>query len=99
MGMLMTYYMTMKANVADLKAHLSEYLRKLEETGEPITVCIRNEPVAELRALPKTGQKPRQLGFAKGMVEIPDSFFDPLPDDLLDLFCNGPIFPPESSTE
>jgi antitoxin (DNA-binding transcriptional repressor) of toxin-antitoxin stability system len=89
MVILMTYYMIMKANVADLKAHLSEYLRQLAETGEPITVCVRNEPVAELRALPQ--DKPKRmpkLGFAKGEFAIPDSFFEPLPDDILKAF-NG----------
>jgi hypothetical protein len=29
---------------------------------------------------------PRPFGWLKGQVEVPDSFFDPLPDDLLDLF-------------
>jgi hypothetical protein len=28
----------------------------------------------------------RPVGWMKGKWEIPDSFFDPLPDDLLDLF-------------
>lgn len=30
--------------------------------------------------------KPRPIGLGKGLAEIPDSFFAPLPDDLLDLF-------------
>jgi hypothetical protein len=29
---------------------------------------------------------PRPFGWLKGQVEVPDSFFDPLPDELLDLF-------------
>ncbi|WP_404358535.1 hypothetical protein [Methylotuvimicrobium sp. KM1] len=28
----------------------------------------------------------RPIGLAKGLVEIPTSFFDPLPDDMLDDF-------------
>ncbi|HBA66196.1 MAG TPA: hypothetical protein DCZ48_08480 [Methylococcaceae bacterium] len=28
----------------------------------------------------------RPIGLAKGLVEIPKSFFDPLPDDVLDDF-------------
>ncbi len=28
----------------------------------------------------------RPIGWMKGKWELPDSFFDPLPDDLLDLF-------------
>ena len=29
---------------------------------------------------------PRPFGLGKGLAEIHDSFFDPLPDELLDLF-------------
>jgi hypothetical protein len=31
----------------------------------------------------------RPLGWLKGKFEVPDSFFDPLPDDLLNLFNGG----------
>ncbi len=30
--------------------------------------------------------KQRPIGLAKGLVEIPSSFFEPLPDDMLDAF-------------
>lgn len=30
--------------------------------------------------------EPRPVGLGKGLVEIPDSFFEPLPEDLLRLF-------------
>ena len=36
----------MKIRVADLKTNLSRHLRRLRETGEPIEVCVREEPVA-----------------------------------------------------
>ena len=32
---------------------------------------------------------PPELGWMKGKVIIPDSFFDPLPDELLNLFNGG----------
>ena len=76
----------MKANVADVKAHLSEYLRQLQDSGETLTICNRNEPVAELRLLPK--KRIPEIGFAKGEFEVPPSFFEPLPDDILRAF-NG----------
>ena len=31
-------------------------------------------------------KEPRPIGLGKGLVRIPDSFFDPLPEDLLRLF-------------
>ena len=34
--------------------------------------------------------QPRPIGLGKGLAEIPDSFFDPLPDALLDLFEGKP---------
>jgi prevent-host-death family protein len=38
----------MKVKVGQLKAHLSKYLREVQETGEPIEVCVREKPVAYL---------------------------------------------------
>jgi hypothetical protein len=35
---------------------------------------------------PQEQDKKRTIGWLRGQLEIPDSFFDPLPDDLLDLF-------------
>jgi prevent-host-death family protein len=38
----------MKVKSAELKAHLSHYLRLVQETGEEIEVCVRDESVAYL---------------------------------------------------
>ena len=38
----------MNVKTADLKNNLSRYLRQVRETGEPIIVCDRDEPVATL---------------------------------------------------
>ncbi len=76
-----------RVNMHEAKTHLSRYVAELAP-GETLLLCNRNEPVAELRAiLKKPAGKPR-LGAAKGKFIIPDSFFDPLPDDLLRAF-NG----------
>ena len=74
-----------KLNIHEAKTHLSRYLARLAK-GETIVLCRRNTPIAEIRALPAARNKPRPLGLAKGTVRILPSFFDPLPDDLLDLF-------------
>jgi antitoxin (DNA-binding transcriptional repressor) of toxin-antitoxin stability system len=74
-----------RANIHDAKTNLSRYLAELAP-GEPLVLCNRNRPVAELRLLrQKTSRKPR-LGAAKGEFEVPDSFFEPLPDELLRAF-------------
>lgn len=74
-----------RLNVHEAKTHLSRYLAKVAE-GETILLCKRNEPVAEIRPIPPARKKPRPIGLAKGEFTIPPEFFDPLPDDLLDLF-------------
>jgi len=35
---------------------------------------------------PKPPAERRPVGLGKGLVEIPDSFFEPLPEELLRLF-------------
>jgi hypothetical protein len=57
-----------------------------------VVICKRNRPIAELRAVEQKRTEPRTLGGVKGIVISP-SFFDPMPDDWLDEFYNGPIFP------
>ena len=76
-------------NIHEAKAKLSEYLEAVER-GERVVICKRNQPVAELKAVPAAmTTKPRPIGGVSGIV-IPPSFFDPLPDDLLDAFEGKP---------
>ena len=42
--------------------------------------------MAEIRPLAEPMDEPRPVGLGKGLAEIPDSFFDPLPEEMLDLF-------------
>jgi antitoxin (DNA-binding transcriptional repressor) of toxin-antitoxin stability system len=85
----MTYKMTMiRVNVADAKAHLSEYLDKLEGGQiDAVVLCRRNEPIAEIRPLPRAEVKPRPVGRAKGTFSVPATFFDPLPEELVAAFA------------
>ena len=73
-----------KINTAEAKARLSHYLERVEG-GETVVVCRRNVPIAEIRPLPKRPLTERPVGIDRGM-KVPASFFDPLPDDLLDAF-------------
>ncbi len=74
-----------KLNIHQAKTHLSRYLAQLK-LGETIQICKRNIPIAEVRALPATPREPRPIGLAKGQFKVPDSFFDPLPDDIIAAF-------------
>lgn len=76
-----------QVNMHDAKTHLSRYLAELAP-GETLILCNRNEPVAELRAIAKAVKLVPKLGAAAGRFVVPDSFFEPLPDELLKAF-NG----------
>ncbi len=74
-----------RVNIHDAKTNLSRYLAELKP-GDTLILCNRNQPVAELRSLRgKTTRKPR-IGAAKGKFVIPESFFEPLPDDIVNAF-------------
>ena len=81
-----------RLNMHEAKTHLSRYVAQLRE-GETILLCRRNEPVAEIRALPAARNKPRPIGLARGQFTVPDSFFEPLPDNLIELFEGGAVLP------
>jgi prevent-host-death family protein len=86
MDMFMTKNIVMiMANIHDAKARLSEYL-SLVEKGEVVIICKRNVPIAELRSVPNRVTERRAVGFMKGEFSVPESFFEPLPHDLLDSF-------------
>jgi antitoxin (DNA-binding transcriptional repressor) of toxin-antitoxin stability system len=73
-----------RLNVADAKTQLSRNLARVEQ-GETIILCRRNVPIAEIRPLPRALSEPRPVGIDRGMT-VPESFFEPLPDDLLRAF-------------
>lgn len=72
-------------NIHEAKAKLSEYLDAVAR-GEQVVICKRNQPVAELRAVTRKRLEPRPIGLMRGQFEVPDSFFEPLPDDILEEF-------------
>ena len=69
----------------DAKTHLSRYLAELEP-GETLVLCNRNQPVAELRLIRRKAPGKPRVGVAKGVFAVPDSFFEPLPDEILKAF-------------
>lgn len=77
----------MKVNVHQAKTHLSEYLERLERGDEDVvTICRRNEPIAELRALPKPRTTRRPIFRRDPRFTVSEHFFEPLPDELLARF-------------
>jgi len=74
-----------RLNIHQAKTHLSRYLEKVER-GETIVLCRRNVPIAEIRALPRPAKKRRPIGLGKGLVSVLPSFFEPLPDEMIEGF-------------
>jgi prevent-host-death family protein len=66
-------------NVHQAKTHLSRLLDRAH-AGEEIIIAKSGEPYARLAPLPGHAPK-RRSGTLKGLVEITDSFFEPLPSD------------------
>jgi len=75
-----------KLEIGEAQADLSRYLDKLNP-GDVILLCRNDVPVAEMRLVQPRTERP--FGLAKGEFVVPDEFFEPLPDDLLDAFNGG----------
>ena len=71
-------------NIHDAKAHLSEYLNRLHIERE-IVLCKRNVPIAVIRPVAEPAG-PRVIGLEKGRLHVPDSFNDPLPEEIEALY-------------
>ena len=67
-------------NVHEAKTHLSRLLQKAE-AGEDVVIARNGTPVARLVPVKRQGK--RQFGAMKGLINLDDSFFDPLPEDEL----------------
>ena len=76
-----------KVNIADARASLSRYLARVE-AGETIVLCRRNVPIAEIRPIRAEPAEQRPIGIDRGMT-LPESFFEPLPDDVRRSFGGG----------
>lgn len=74
-----------KVNIHEIKTHFSEYLTHIE-AGETIIICKRNVPIAEIHGIPHSKIQRRPIGLAKKTFEIPETFFEPLPDEIIDSF-------------
>ena len=70
-------------NVHEAKTQLSRLLAQAE-AGVEVVIARRGEPVARLVACkPKAIRQPDVL---KGKLVVPDSFFEPLPEEELRLW-------------
>ena len=76
--------MTTTVNIHQAKTHFSKLIERVR-LGEEIVIAKAGKPVARL--VPEGRRRAqRQPGTGKGQIVVHDSFYDDLPDDLLDLF-------------
>ena len=73
-------------NVHQAKTELSRLLARVE-AGEDVVIARRGEPVARLVAC--KARVKRQPDILKGKIVVPDSFFDPLPEEELTAWEGG----------
>lgn len=73
-----------KVTIHAAKTNLSKLIAKVE-AGEEVIICRGDKEVAKLvpandtkKVLPNRG-----FGNLKGVIEFHDSFFDPLPEEML----------------
>jgi antitoxin (DNA-binding transcriptional repressor) of toxin-antitoxin stability system len=76
-----------KLNVHEAKTHLSKWLDRLENGEEEVVViCRRNEPIAELRALPRRRKTRRPIFRRDPRFGLAAAFFEPLPEGVVVAF-------------
>jgi prevent-host-death family protein len=73
--------MTTMGHIHEAKMHFSKLIERVRQ-GEEIVIAKAGQPVARL--VPETRR--RQPGTGKGQIVIHQSFYDDLPEELLDLF-------------
>ena len=74
-----------RLDILEAEGNLYKYVAMLKPEGK-IILCQGDIPVAEIRRLPGATDKRRPIGLGVGLAQIPDSFYESLPDELLDLF-------------
>ena len=70
-----------QVNIHEAKTHLSRLIAE----GREVVIARYGEPVARLIPI-RPSSEPRKPGSARGKFEVPEAFFEPLPDEILDSF-------------
>jgi prevent-host-death family protein len=80
-------------NIFEAKTNLSKLVARVEQ-GEEIIIARNGKPAVRLTQLEPAAKSRIRFGGMKGKIWVADDF-DELPEDLLEAFNNGDIFPPE----
>jgi prevent-host-death family protein len=74
----------MQVNMHESKTNLSKLIKRALD-GEEIIIAVNGDPKVRLAPIEKKS-KPRKPGSAKGLGHVTDSFFEPLPDEMISEF-------------
>lgn len=85
-------------SVYEARANLSKLIERVL-AGEEVVITRRGKPAVRLVPAEEETRPPRRPGALKGLFEVPDEFFEPLPDDILDAFYGGSIEPAEENDQ
>lgn len=73
--------MTIQVDFARVQAELERLLNQVE-AGATVVICKDETPIAEIRPV----EKVRPVGLAQGEVTILPTFFEPLPEEIIEGF-------------
>jgi len=73
-----------QVNIHEAKTQFSRLIAAVEQ-GEEIVIARYGEPIARLVPI-RRSVPARTPGSAKGKFKVPPTFFEPLPDEILDSF-------------
>ena len=73
--------MSMQIDIRQLQAELPRFLDQVK-AGDTFVICKDEEPIAEIRPI----EKRRPMGLAQGEITILPSFYDPLPEEIIEGF-------------
>jgi prevent-host-death family protein len=64
--------------------------------GEEVVIARGSEPVVRLTPIAPVKKPPRVAGLLKGKITFSDDFFDPMSEEELALWEDGPVFPTDT---
>ena len=71
---------TIQATLHQAKTHLSQLVARAL-AGDEVIIAKAGKPLVTLTPIPAAS--PREPGALMGQYTVPDSFFEPMPDDAL----------------
>lgn len=81
-------------NIHAAKTNLSRLVEEAA-SGKEVIIAKAGVPMVRLVPVKSAEQKKRPPGLGIGRLKIPPELYEPLPDEIIDQFYNGPIFPNE----